>query len=150
MTSPPYHIELTASPSPEDSQVVRAGLEAYNNTMGVPSDWVPLAIFVRDPQGEIMGGLTGGTYWNWLYVAILWLNKEARRQGLGSQLLARAELEASHRGCRHSFLDTTSFQALPFYLKQGYQLYAQLDDFPPGQSRHFLKKELVPTQNSLK
>lgn len=147
---PPYHIDLTTSPAPEDSQVIRTGLEAYNTAMGVPSDWVPLALFVRTPQGLILGGLTGGTYWNWLYVANLWLSEEVRRQGLGSQLLAQAEQEGISRGCCNCFLDTTSFQALPFYLKQGYRLYAQLDDFPPGHSRYFLKKELLPPQDNLK
>jgi GNAT superfamily N-acetyltransferase len=150
MNTASYHIDLTASPAPEDSQVVREGLETYNAIMGVPFDWVPLALFVRDPQGVILGGLTGGTYWNWLYVSLLWLSEEVRRQGIGRQLLARAEQEGIRRGCRNCFLDTTSFQALPFYLKQGYQLYTQLDDFPPGHSRYFLKKELLPPQDNLK
>lgn len=149
MIAPSYHIDLTSSPAPEDSQVIRNGIDTYNAAMGVPFDWVPLALFVRDPQGVILGGLTGGTYWNWLYVALLWLHEEVRRQGLGSQLLARAEQEGLRRGCHHAFLDTTSFQALPFYLKQGYQLYAQLDDFPSGHSRYFLKKELVPPLDNL-
>ncbi len=149
MTFPPYQINLTASPAPEDRQVIHDGLNAYNTAMGAPNDWIPLALFIRDSQGVILGGLTGGTYWNWLFVATLWLREDVRRQGLGSHLLTQAEREASRRGCRHSFLDTTSFQALPFYLKQGYQLYTQLDDFPPGHSRYFLKKELVQPRDNL-
>jgi GNAT superfamily N-acetyltransferase len=79
---------------------------------------------------------------------MFWLSEEIRGQGVGSELLARAEKEGLERGCQHSFLDTTSFQALPFYLKQGYQLYAQLDDFPPGHSRYFLKKKITSTQDA--
>lgn len=140
----PYHIDLTDSPLSEDIQVIHDGLRAYNTSMGAPTDWLTLAIFIRDSGGSILGGLAGGTYWGWLYIAQFWLSESIRRQGLGSQLLAQAEHEGLRRGCRHSFLDTTSFQALPFYQKRGYQLYAQLDDFPSGHCRYFLKKDLSP------
>ena len=33
-------------------------------------------------------------------------------------------------------------QSLPFYLKHGYALWGQLDDFPVGHTRYFLKKAL--------
>ena len=138
-----YRITLTDSPDPEDVKLVREGLENFNTSMGVELDWVSLATFVRDPDNNVVGGLTGGTYWGWLYVGLFWLAEDVRGQGLGDQLLARAENEAKQRGCCHAFLDTTSFQALPFYHKYGYTLYGQLDDFPPGHSRYFLKKELV-------
>ena len=138
-----YRITLTDSPDPADAKAVREGLEGFNTSMGVGSDWVPLATFVHDPDGNLVGGLTGGTYWGWLYVGILWLAETVRGQGLGSRILAETENEAWRRGCRHAFLDTTSFQALPFYQKCGYTLYAQLDDFPPGHSRYFLKKALA-------
>lgn len=138
-----YQITLTDSPNPEDVKIVREGLEGYNTSMGVELDWVPLATFVHDPDGNLVGGLTGGTYWGWLYVGFFWLAVSVRGQGLGSRLLADTESEARRRGCQHAFLDTTSFQALPFYQKRGYTLYAQLDDFPPGHSRFFLKKALA-------
>lgn len=138
-----FKITLTDSPAPEDAKIVREGLENYNTSMGVELDWVSLAIFIRDPEGNVVGGLTGGTYWRWLYVGFFWLAEEIRNQGMGSQLLDQAEKEALKRGCRNAFLDTTSFQSLPFYQKHGYILYSQLDDFPPGHSRYFLKKELA-------
>jgi hypothetical protein len=49
---------------------------------------------------------------------------------------------ALERGCRHAYLDTFSFQALGFYEKQGYAVYGQLENFPTGASRYFLKKTL--------
>lgn len=40
-------------------------------------------------------------------------------------------------------MDTFSFQALPFYLKQGYQQQITLPDFPQtGMQRHYLTKTL--------
>jgi GNAT superfamily N-acetyltransferase len=143
-----YIITLTDSPDPEDVKVVSDGLDNFNTSKGVPTDWVPLAIFIHDPEGKVLGGLTGGSYWGWLYVGRLWLDDTIRAHSFGSQLLAQAEAEALRRGCYHAFLDTTSFQALSFYQKQGYIIYGQLDDFPPAHSRYFLRKDLTPAQTS--
>jgi GNAT superfamily N-acetyltransferase len=140
-----YKITLTNSPDSEDVKVVSDGLDNYNVAMGAPDNWLSLAVFIRDTNNKILGGLTGGTYWGWLYVGRLWLDDTIRGHGFGSQLLAQAEAEAQRRGCYHAFLDTTSFQALPFYQKQGYVLYGQLDDFPAGHSRYFLRKNLAST-----
>jgi len=137
-----YKIILTASPQAEDIKAIEHGLTAYNASQGIPFDWVPLGIFIRGPGDEILGGLKGGTYWGWLYVGTLWIHEDLRGRGFGRWLLSLAEEEAIKRDCKHSFLDTTSFQALPFYQKQGYMLYSQLDDFPPGHSRYFLRKSL--------
>jgi GNAT superfamily N-acetyltransferase len=135
-------IRFTQSPDPEEMKILDEGLRNFNQTMGAPDDWIPLAFFVHDSTSRILGGLTGGTYWGWLYVGTLWLDEKIRGMGVGSRLLQEAETEAFNRGCKHAFLDTTSFQALPFYQKQGYVLYGQLDDFPPGHCRYFLKKDI--------
>ena len=137
-----YHITLTDSPDPEKIKRLTIGLEEYNFSKGAQNDWKPLSVFIHDEQGRFLGGLSGGTYWGWLYVGTLWLDEKTRGQGLGYEILTQAEQEARNRGCDHAFLDTISFQALPFYSKQGYRQYAQLDDFPPGHSRYFQKKDL--------
>ena len=67
----------------------------------------------------------------------------ARGQGVGSQLLAMAEQEAVARGCHSAYLDTFSFQALPFYQKQGYEVFGTLDNYPGEHKRYFLRKQLV-------
>ena len=46
------------------------------------------------------------------------------------------------RGCTRVFLQTYSFQAKDFYQKLGYQVVGQLDDYPPGQSFYWMRKEL--------
>ena len=137
-----YTITLTDSPDPADAQVVRAGLDAHSDAQGAPVDWVPLALFVRDAQGAVVGGLTGGTYWGWLYVARLWIAEHLRGQNYGSRLLAEAEREALRRGCHHAYLDTQDFQALPFYRKRGYTVFGVLDDMPIGHTRYSMQKEL--------
>lgn len=141
-----YNLSVTHTPDPQDTKIINEGLEDYNVSVGVRGDWLPLAVFMRDSDGKTLGGLTGGTFWGWLHVSMFWLDKEIRGKGFGSQILKEAETEALRRGCRNAYLDTTSFQALPFYQKQGYTLYTQLDDFPSGHSRYFLKKQLTLVQ----
>jgi GNAT superfamily N-acetyltransferase len=136
-----FRMALEDAP-PEDVRAVHDGLEVYNQHFAPPSNYKPLTVMLRGTDGAVAGALLGGTYWGWLHVDILWLHERARRQGLGARMLALAEGEARRRGCQHVFLDTMSFQALPFYLKQGYAVWGKLDDFPVGHARHFLKKAL--------
>jgi len=82
------------------------------------------------------------TYWNWLFINLMWLPEDLRGQGYGQKLLALAEEEGHHRGARFSYLDTFSFQAPEFYKIFGYQEFGELEDFPPGHTRHFMKKDL--------
>jgi GNAT superfamily N-acetyltransferase len=140
-----YTIDLTEQPNDDDLRFVRDGLEAYNQRHVGSSSWQPLAIFVRDGQNTILGGLIGGTYWGWLYVETLWLSDPIRQHGYGSRLLGQAEQIAIDRGCRYALLDTMSFQALPFYEKHGYSVYGTLDDVPAGsgEQRFFLRKTLI-------
>ena len=136
-------LELTDSPSREDNHQVELGLDAYNTRFAEPHNHRPLSIFLRDPEGKIAAGLVGGTHWGWLHVELLWVYERLRGQGWGSRILKAAEDEARARGCRHADLDTLSFQALPFYEKQGYVIWGVLEDYPPGHKRYYVKKDLA-------
>jgi GNAT superfamily N-acetyltransferase len=137
-----YSLVVTAAPDPAEVQAIRGGLEAHNAAQGVPGDWVPLAVVVRDEQGSVVGGLTGGTYWGWLYISHMWIHEGLRGQRHGSRVLLEAQAEAVKRGCHHAYLDPQDFQALPFYLNRGYTVYGELQDMPLGHTRYSLQKRL--------
>ena len=137
-----YTFALETSPSDEEVLALHAGLREFNRPFVPAQGEGPLAILLRDEQGALAGGLLGYSYWGWLCVEILWLSQAARGQGYGSRMLEMAEQEAARRGCRHAFLDTTTWQAQPFYERHGYTVWGRLDDFPPGQARIFMKKAL--------
>ena len=118
----------------------RAGREA-----GITWSPQPLILALRESAGTVVGGLIGDTNLGWLYVDTLAVVEDLRGQSWGSRLLARAEAIAIERGCRHAWLNTFSFQARPFYERHGYVAFGELEDFPPGQSRIFLRKDLTPT-----
>jgi GNAT superfamily N-acetyltransferase len=100
-------------------------------------------IFMRDKENRVVGGVIGLTFGGWLYVSLLWIEESLRNKGNGTRLLKMIENEAVKLGCKHAHLDTYSFEARPFYEKHGYTLFATLDNYPEGYSKHFLKKTLV-------
>ncbi len=122
---------------------VSAMLNEYNKDCGLVYDPKPLNVFIRDNRsGRVLAGLQGSTHWDWLRISLLAVHATARSKGLGTQLLQAAEGEALKRGCRYAFVDTYSFQALPFYRKCGYEVFGELPNYPDGHSRIFLRKEL--------
>jgi GNAT superfamily N-acetyltransferase len=104
---------------------------------------LPLAILLRDPADkQVIGGLTGRSLYDWLFIEWLVVPESLRGQGLGRDLMGRAEAVARARGCVGVWLDTFEFQARPFYEKLGYSVFGQIDDFPRGSCRYFLQKRL--------
>ena len=95
-----------------------------------------------DENGNIIGGILGGTYWGWMYVDHLWVHESHRYKGIGSKLLREAEKEAICRGCHHVHLDTMSWQAPEFYQKHGYEVIGILPDIPNGNQKYLLMKAL--------
>jgi GNAT superfamily N-acetyltransferase len=130
------------APDAEAILAVRDGLIAYNRTKAEDDHFQPVTIVLRDPEGHVVGGLLGATYWGWLVVEILWVAEGFRGQGRGRTLLDMAEQEALRRGCRHAHLDTMIFQARAFYEHAGYTIFGTLRDLPLGHSRYFMSKTL--------
>lgn len=135
--------EVTDAPPAEALEAIGQGLTAFNAADVGPSERRPLAVLVGGPdaQGK-RGGLSGYTAWGWLFVQWLWLPEDLRGRGLAGQLLAAAEEEARLRGCHGAWIDTFNPQARRAYERQGYEVFGELPDFPPGRSRVFLKKQL--------
>ena len=136
-------VSVEDAPDPDDVRRVEEGLNAYNDQYAPGFNFRRLAVFLRDQEGALAGGLVSGSYWGWLYISDLWIRETHRGRGWGTRLLRAAEQAALARGCRHVHLDTMSFQALPFYLKQGYTVFGALENMPQGQTRYYLKKDLA-------
>jgi ribosomal protein S18 acetylase RimI-like enzyme len=134
-------LEVTDTPREEDEAFVVAQTRKYNSGF-TENDHKTLCVFARDEAGNIIGGLTGRTYWQYLDIAFLWVAEKYRGEGYATQLMEAAEAEARERGCKHVFLDTLSFQALEFYVKLGYAEFGRLSGFAGRYDRHYLHKRL--------
>lgn len=134
--------DLVTEAHPEIAQVLANGLTEHSlPTTGVRG-FLPIAVVARDAGGALVGGISGTTNWNWLHLALFWIDEKLRHGGLGTELLRRIERAAADRGCTQAHLDTFSYQARPFYERHGYTLFATLEDYPPGQQRFFMRKRL--------
>lgn len=135
-------LEVTDQAAESDDNYVIQRTREYNSRF-VENAYRPLSVFFRNEDGNIIAGLTGKTFWDWLHIEYLWVDEARRGQGLGSRLLRAAENEAIARACIGSTLDTFSFQALEFYKKQGYSQLGSLSGYAGDYSRHYLEKKLL-------
>jgi RimJ/RimL family protein N-acetyltransferase len=129
--------------SSEDATFIRESLALYNVAVTGDSYYSPLAIFLRDGREAILGGVLGDIWGGWLDLSFLWVAEPVRGHGYGTRLLEAAEQEARAQGCHGVFLTTFSFQARPFYERSGYEVVADIPDYPRGHSYHVLKKTLA-------
>ena len=138
-------LEIVFDPLPPDAlnRFVIDNLDNYNVGATGLSTWYPVRLFIRSARGEWLGGLIGSLWGGWLHVTYLWVDAVVRGQGYGTRLLRMAEEYAVERGCFASTLETHSFQARPFYEKCGYQVFATLEDWPPGHAKFFMRKQLA-------
>lgn len=111
---------------------VADGLSAFNEANSDVGDWHQKVFIVREAEGRFVGGIVVNVHWYWLHVDMLFVQGEFRYQGVGRELLTAAERYAKSLGCIGAYLDTLSFQAPDFYIKQGYTKLATLGNFPPG------------------
>lgn len=87
-------------------------------------------------QIEIMGGAA--------YLDQLLISKKARRKGIGKMLLDKFEEYAKKKKCHIAYLKTSEkhIEALKFYEKNNYKIFASLPNVEFNFKWHFLKKEV--------
>ena len=110
----------------EDYAVLRNKLEEYNVSQ--------LGNFARqsylfayyDADNAMRAGLYARCRLGEFYIDLLWVDAAMRGRKLGTELMLQAEERARQDGALYIRANTATFQALPFYLKQGYQVFAKL------------------------
>ena len=137
-----YDIVYVDKPEESAWGIIGRGVGDFNKQQVGDNEFQRLCFVLHSPDQEIVGGILGETYWDWLYIDLLWVKEELRGRGHGHHLLTIAEQEARQRGAKNAYLDTFSFQTPDFYLKHGYQAFGELEKFPSGHQRYFLKKQL--------
>ncbi len=133
---------LTDAPDAGFRTMLDEGLAEYNQRMSRLRDQRPLAVTVHDPDtGAPVGGLLGRTSMGLFFLDLFYLPNKLRGNGIGSEALRMAEVEAITRGCRAGTLVTVNFQAPEFYARHGWKEFGRIAS-APGVERIFMRKTL--------
>lgn len=131
--------------SQEDASFIWEKIREFNRYTGPMLSYPPyepFGILVRDQDNNVVAGIITRLYLKCMFIEVFWIDEQYRRNGIGSKLLNTAEDYAKKAGCTFIHLDTFSFQAIDFYKKCGYSIFAVIDDYPDNIKRYYIKKYL--------
>lgn len=144
----PYEFSVASNAEAEilndkmDAFIVRQ--ISYHGDLEVSKNYI-----VKD-SGTIVAGIRSCFYLEkCVVITVLFVEEQHRHKGLGSLLLNKIETEAKAAGVSLIHLDTFDFQAKDFYLKNGYEIFAVLDNCPPDHKRYYMKKTLGGPEDKL-
>ncbi len=137
-------MEITQPLPPQDGDfdALKSGLTKYNESFTGAVHKESISSFVKNDSGFIVGGILAEINWNWMHVQGLWIDDSIRKSGWGTKLLSEMEEYALSKDTNNIRLETTTFQALGFYVKAGYSIFGELSDMPKGHTSYFLQKQL--------
>lgn len=102
----------------------------------------PIACAVTE-NASLIGGVTGRTEFQRLFVNFLWVSPRWRGNGLAAEALHRIEAAAVERGCVDSVIETLDDDVAQWYQRTGYSMIAQLPGYCGPWTRHTLLKTLA-------
>ncbi len=141
-------IELDEHPTIENFRKILDGVRSFNRERTANESPHPVAAFLRDDEGQIVGGVQGSLWGRSMHIDALWVDGDHRGQGHGAKLMKAIEDYAARHGHPLVYLETTSFQARPFYEGLGYEVFGELLGISEGHTMYFLKKELTGARTS--
>ncbi len=141
---PELKLEAVDDPTTGEANLIDHGMRDHAARLGVPIDREPLALFLRDDDGDVYAGLL--SYWHSAHGACIlqqiWVHEELRGQGIGRLLMGRLEETMIARGCRLIHMDIMDFQARDFFERLGYTIIGSVAYPVSGRVRLFLSKDL--------
>ena len=98
--------------------------------------------FLAFDNNKLIGGAIGFVEYNWYFLDMFYIDEEYRGRDIGTNLIKQIEEFAKKENLTGVRMETWDFQAREFYEKNGYSVFAEIKDCPPGTIDYFLKKEL--------
>lgn len=136
------NFEFKSKLSETDINRVRDKLKQFNEPhikLGLVEDF---AFYASDDHGNTLAGIVCEIIGNWLKIKLLWVSEDYRGNGLGTELIQKAEDYSRAQGCSQAHVSTFEFQAKPFYESLGYQLVLTLPNSVPTLTDYQLTKTL--------
>ena len=137
-------LTVETEPDPSDIRLLEDRLYEFNAQATGIDDGEWLGLFLRGPDGTLIGGAYG---WSWgasCFLRYLFVPAGLRNKGYGTRLMRAVEQEACRRGCRQIVLETHDFQAPGFYRKFGFAVTGTVEEYPRGHRLFTMVKRLPP------
>lgn len=130
-----YHTDL---PSSEDVNYLRDEIYKEYKEYKVPEYY---GIFIKDENGEIIGGASYVYIYDVIYTQFLWVKKEYRKQSISTKLLNMIHEEGKKKNCKIFTIRTMDFQnAYPIYQKLGYEIEHESKGYENNSICFFMRK----------
>lgn len=97
--------------------------------------------FLAFDNNKLIGGAIGFVEYNWYFLDLFYIDEEYRGRDIGTNLIKQIEEFAKKENLTGVRMETWDFQARGFYERNGYEVFAEIKDCPPGTTNYYLKKE---------
>jgi len=135
--------------SSDELKQMYAGFDLHTIDKGVEIQTSDRFGYVASFENKFIGCSSGLAYKNkdkysgWFYLTDLFVEKEYRFQSVGAKLLNNLEKEIIKIGVKNIWTWTAGYEAPPFYQKQGYHIFAEMENwYSDRSSRVGFRKEL--------
>src|SRR5436305_9057686 len=117
----PFRLDVLDVPDPGELALLEDRVaEAAIAGLGAAQER-EFAIFVRDDRGAVIAGVAGIVFGGYCELPTLWVDESLRGRGLGSELMAAAEMQARRRGCAVIMFHAYDTLVRGFHEKLGYR-----------------------------
>ena len=138
-----HTIEVSPQFNEEEADAIYRGIGIYNTPYFGNIKTVPVLITLKKEtlvEGGLIGWMRPGMHL--LFIDMVWVQDDLRRNGYGSKLMLKAEEVGKHHNCTHSQLETLSFQARGFYEKLGYKEIGIVEKWYGEHDAFYMRKSL--------
>lgn len=140
INNPSYHL-VYFDTIPHEEVLFRGISEEAFQAKGLPPIR-PFSIFIKDHKQNVLGGVSGTTFYGSLYIDSLWIASSLRHQGWGTKLMKEVEKIGKERKARFATVNTMDWEALPFYKKLGYSIEFTREGYDKNSKMFMLRKTL--------
>ncbi len=137
-----YQLLKVHNLTPKEEDKLNQGIQEQAYRLRHLGPILPFGLLIKNSEGQIVGGAKGATYYGCLYIDTLWIDSPLRYQGWGSLLMQASEQIGRQRGCTFATVNTMDWEALPFYLKLGYNVEFVRKGYQAHSKMYLLRKEL--------
>lgn len=137
-----YHFEYQEEPIQDDELVLNDGISKEAALKKNMERIKPFRVYIKNAEKIVLGGISGTIIYGSLYVDMLWLKEDLRRQGLGKKLMMIAEKIGRDQQCSFATVNTMDWEALEFYQKLDYEIEFVREGYAKESTMYMLRKKL--------